>query len=112
MRRNTPPLLQRMTERQVGELVVHRTTIREPKTGCRVAHSFPNEAAAINSALRMNEIADWFGLLKARSEGHNPNCQSELQQIAENFGGKLATGNHDNIAQVLCANAVAAVERA
>jgi hypothetical protein len=111
MRTKLPPLLQRMTERQVGELVVKRDRIYEPKTGCRVAHSFPNEAAAINAALRMNEIADWFGLLKARSEGHNPNCQSELQQIAENFGGKLATGNHDKMAESLCARAVAAVER-
>jgi hypothetical protein len=111
MRRNTPPLLQRMTERQIGELIVKRTYIYEPKTGCRVAHSFPNEAAAINAALRMNEIVDWFGLLKARSEGHSPNCQHELQQIAENFGGKLATGNHDKLAERLCADAVAAVER-
>lgn len=111
MRSRTPPLLQRMMERQVGELIVKRNYIYEPKTGCRVAHSFPNEAAAINAALRMNEIVDWFGLLKARSEGYSPNCQGELQQIAENFGGQLATGNQDRMAENLCAQVVAEVER-
>lgn len=112
MIRSTPPLLQKMLEREVGELVVRRTTIYEPRTGCRVARDFPTEVAAINAALRMNEVADWFGLLKSRAEGHNPNCQDELQRIAEAFGGKLATNNaRSGFAESACANAVAAVER-
>jgi hypothetical protein len=101
-----------MFEREVGELVVRRSTIYEPKTGCRVAYDFPNEAAAVNAALRMNEVVDWFGVIKTRAEGHSPNSQGELRRIAEDFGGKLATGNaRSGFAESACANAVAAVER-
>ena len=112
MRRNTPPLLQKMFEREVGELQIRYNAIYEPKSGCRVAYDFPSEAAAINAALRMNEIADWFGVVKARSEGLNPNCQDELKRIVEDFGGKLSTGNNrSGLAESACSRAVAAVER-
>lgn len=83
MRRRTPPLLDRMMSHQVGELVVRRDRIIEPRTGCRVAHSFPSEQAAINAAQEMNEVADWFGLIKTRSEGNRPNCQDELSGRTE-----------------------------
>jgi hypothetical protein len=111
VRRKTPPLLRKMLERQVGELVVMRDRIIEPKTGCRVAYDFPNEAAAVNAALRMNEIVDWFGLIKARADGHQPNCEAELNRIAEDFGGKLANGNTAGMAESICAKVVADVER-
>lgn len=105
----TPPLLQRMIERQVGDLVVRRDRIIEPITGCRVAYDFPSEAAAINAALRMNEVADWIGLLKTRAERQRPNCQDELRQIAEAFGGKLADGATDRT-EAVCAAAISRIE--
>lgn len=112
MRRNTPPLLQRMMERKVGELVVFKTTITEPRTGFRVAYDFPTESAAANAALRMNDVVDWFGVIKARAEGKSPNSQAELERIVADFGGKLATGNaHSGMAEAACAKVVAAVER-
>lgn len=89
----TPPLLRKMTELRVGELVVRRDRIIEPRTGFRVAHGFPSETKAIDAAREMNEVADWFGILKTRAEGGRPNCQSELERIAEAHGGKLADGN-------------------
>jgi hypothetical protein len=109
--RSTPPLLERMNQREIGELVVWRDRIIEPKTGCRVAFGFPSEVAAINAALRMNEVADWFGLLKARAEGHRPNCQDELKRIAEEFGGKIAEGAEGMGVESLCAKAVARFDK-
>lgn len=110
MRTKTPPLLQRMTEHKVGELIVRRDRIIEPRTGCRVAHSFPNEAAALIAAREMNEVADWFGVIKARSEGRPLNCQGELRAIAERHGGLLADGGKGMGVEGMCARVVAAVE--
>jgi hypothetical protein len=87
----SPPLLRKMNEVAVGELRVYHTTIIEPLTGLVVAKGFPNGAAALQAAVEMNEVADWFGILKVRAEGRNPNCQDELQRIATKYGGELAT---------------------
>jgi len=104
------PLLRKMLERQVGDLVVRRDRIIEPRTGLRVAGSFPNEAAAIAAATEMNEVADWVGLIKVRAEGGRPNCQDELRAIAERHGGKLGDGGGEG-SEVVCAKTVAAIER-
>lgn len=110
--KTTPPLLQKMFERQVGDLVVRRREIFEPKSGCRVAYEFPNDDAAEKAAAKMNEVADWFGIIKSRAGGINPNCQDELGRIALEFGGKLATGNKNSgIAEARCAEAASAAEQ-
>ena len=106
----TPPLLQRMMERKVGELVVFRNRIIEPQTGCRIAYDFPSEVAAMNAALRMNEIADWIGVIKVIADGRQPNCKSELIQIAEAFGGKLATGATERT-EAVCAKVAIRIEK-
>ena len=109
--RSIPPLLRRMMERQVGDLVVRRDRIIEPKTGCYVARDFPNEAAAINAALRMNEVADWIGILESRAAGNQLNCQDELRRIAEDFGGKLADGAKVMGVGSICASALARIDK-
>jgi hypothetical protein len=110
---NTPPLLRKMNETQVGDLVVYGGTIIEPLTGCVVGRGFPDKRAAMAAAKEMNEVADWFGILKTRAEGNRPNCQDELQRIAEVHGGKLGDGaKHQDGTEALCAAAVARVEGA
>lgn len=111
LKSRTPGLLKRMTERRVGELIVMRDRIIEPRTERRVAHGFPNEGAAVKAAEEMNEVADWFGIIKARAEGMKPNCQEELRAIAERYGGKLSDGASGAGLEELCAKVVAAVER-
>jgi hypothetical protein len=109
LRANTPLLLQMMNGRPVGDLLVRRNEIIEPLTGCRVAGGFPNMVSAVNAALRMNDVADWLGVLKTRAAGGLPNCQDELRQIAENFGGKLSDDANKRT-EDRCAEIVAAVE--
>lgn len=111
LRSKTPGLLQRMIEHKVGELVVRRDRIIEPCTDCRVASGFPSTEAAIAAATEMNEVADWFGVIKTRAEGRRPNCQDELRQIAERHGGKFGDGGKGFGVDKLCAQIVAAVER-
>lgn len=106
-----PSLLQRMMERTVGDLLVRRRGIYEPLSGRCVARDFPSETAAVNAALRMNEVTDWIGVLKTRANGRSPNCQSELEEIAKNFGGKLATGAKGTSVEEHCARIVRAYER-
>jgi hypothetical protein len=89
---STPPLLRKMNERQVGELVIYNRRIIEPLSQCCVAHSFPNNDKAAAAAAAMNEVADWFGIIKTRAEGGRPNCQDELERIAIANGGKLGDG--------------------
>lgn len=105
-----PPLLQKMMEVPVGDLVVRRDCIIEPKTGCRVASGFPNRASAIAAATEMNEVTDWFGVIKSRAEGHRPNCQSELERIANLHGGSLYLRQVPGT-EKLCAAVVAQMER-
>ena len=107
----TPPLLQKMLEVPVGELVVRRDRIIEPKTGCRIASGFPSQQSAIAAATAMNEVADWFGILKTRAEGKRPNCQGELERIAKAYGGQLG-GGATVVTQRICVRAVAAREKA
>ena len=102
MRKSTPPLLERMMELRVGELVVYRGRIIEPRTRCAVAKDFPSDDAACKAAAEMNEVADWVGVLKARADKRRPNCQAELMRIAEAHGGKLADGS-DHRTTLLCA---------
>lgn len=112
LRSRTPGLLQRMTEHKVGELVVRRDRIIEPRTDCRVASGFPSTEAAIAAAHEMNEVADWFGIIKTRAEGgRRPNCQDELRCIAEKHGGQFANGGRGLGVDKLCAKIVAEVER-
>lgn len=106
----TPPLLQKMLERKVGDLVVFRNKIMEPQTGCRIAYDFPSEVAAVNAALRMNEIADWSGIIKVIAAGRQPNCKGDLMHIAEAFGGKLATGATERTEEV-CAKVAIRIEK-
>lgn len=94
--KSTPPLLRKMMEDRVGDLVVFRDRIVEPRSMCCVAHSFPSREGAIKAATEMNEVADWVGVLKARADGRRPNCQVELQRIAEANGGKLGDGSTDD----------------
>ena len=101
----TPPLLRKMLEVPVGELVVRRDQIVEPLSGCRVASGFPNQEAAIAAAREMNEVADWVGILKTRAEDRRPNCQDELKAIAERHGGSLSENGHGGAIE-LCARAV------
>lgn len=103
-----PPLLQKMLEVSVGELMVQCERIIEPKTGCRVAWGFPDKESAIAAAMAMNEVADWFGIIKTRAEGHRPNCQAELQRIAQAYGGFITLEAGD--AERRCAEVVARFE--
>lgn len=89
---STPPLLRKMNETKVGDLIVWNRRIVEPLTGCCVAHSFPSNEKAIAAAGAMNEVADWFGIIKVRAEGKRPNCQDEIERIAVEYGGKLGDG--------------------
>lgn len=91
------PLLKRMMEQKVGDLIVRKDRIYEPLSGCRVAHSFPTEQAAIAAATEMNEVADWVGVLKTRAEGNQPNCQDELERIIKAHGGEIASGSNETI---------------
>ena len=101
----TPPLLRRMNESRVGELAVYNRRIIEPRTDCCVASGFPSNEAACAAAAEMNDIADWIGVIKARAEGRKPNCQAELERIAQAHGGQLGHGaNADTM--VRCAAAV------
>ncbi len=102
---STPPLLRKMFEDRVGDLVVYRDRIVEPRSMCCVARGFPSHESALKAAAEMNEVADWIGVLKARSEGRRPNCQGELQRIAEAHGGKLGDGAGEATYQA-CAKAV------
>jgi len=107
---NTPPLLRKMNETQVGELVVYARRVIEPLTGCCVAHSFPDNKKAIAAARAMNEVADWFGIIKTRSEGKRPNCQAEIERIAIEHGGKLGDGAGQSTYD-RCASVVSTKER-
>lgn len=89
---NTPPLLAKMIEVQVGEIVVRGNRIVEPATGCRIAGGFPSRDAAIRAATAMNEIADWPGVIKTRAENGRPNCLPELERIAKEHGGVIGDG--------------------
>lgn len=86
-RGSAPPLLQRMNERRVGDLLVRYRDIIEPRTGLGVARDFPSEVAAISAATEMQMVADFTGLIKVRAEGQRPNCQQELAGIAQKYGG-------------------------
>ncbi len=99
--RQTPPLLRRMNETAVGDLVVYGDRIIEPKTGLRVAGNFPSNQKAIEAATAMNEVADWPGIIKCRADGGRPNCQDELKRIAESFGGAFGDGGR-GLAEEVC----------
>lgn len=86
----SPPLLRKMNETRVGDLVVYNRTIMEPLTDCRVASDFPTNDAALAAAREMNEVADWHGIIKTLAKGERPNCQDELKRIAAAHGGKLS----------------------
>lgn len=88
---SSPPLLRKMNEIRIGEIVVYNRTILEPMTGCRVAYDFPTKEAAVNAAHEMNEVANWHGILKTLARGERPNCQDELKRIAQSHGGKLSS---------------------
>jgi hypothetical protein len=106
----TPPLLRKMSEARVGDLVVRKDRIYEPQTGLRVAHSFPTHEAAVAAARAMNEVADWFGVIKTRAEGRLPNCMDELRRIISEHGGTIADGG--GIApEAICADTVSRIER-
>jgi hypothetical protein len=102
----TPPLLRKMSEIPVGEIVVYGDRIVEPKTGCLIARNFPSRDRAIEAARAMNKVADWFGIIKTRAAGGRPNCQDELKRIAEEFGGLFGDDNSD-FAVARCAAVVA-----
>ncbi len=106
---STPPLLRKMMETVVGDLVVLRDRISEPKSGLMVASGFPDHSAAIAAARQMNEVADWFGVLKARADGRNPNCIDELERIAAAHGGVLGRKSPKEGAAI-CAETVARYE--
>jgi hypothetical protein len=105
MYNHTPPLLAKMLETSVGELVIRRDRIIEPRSGCCVARYFPTKEAAIAAAKEMNEVADWTGVLKTRAQDGMPNCQTELERIAEKHEGKLATGG-GSLSAAICQRAV------
>jgi len=111
MMRNTPPMLRKMMETPVGDLVVYGDRIMEPRTGCCVGRDFPSKEKAIEAAKAMNEVADWPGIIKTRAEGRSPNCQDELRRIAENFGGKIADGGR-GLAEQVCQLAAAKIDSA
>lgn len=106
----TPPLLDKMLETKVGDLVVRRDRIIEPLTGCRVASGFPTSNAAEQAAKEMNAVADWPGIIKCRAEDRLPNCINELDRIAQKHGGQLGRGANENTVAA-CARAAAALDR-
>jgi len=108
---STPPLLSKMLEVTVGDLIVRETRIVEPRTNCTVARNFPSREKAIAAAREMNEVADWVGVLKTRAEGKRPNCQAELRRIAETHGGSFAE-NANVATHMLCAAVVESIETA
>jgi hypothetical protein len=106
-----PPLLSRMLRVAVGDVAVtHDGRIVEPKTDCLIASGFPDQEAAISAAKEMNEIADWFGIIKARAAGHRINCADELERIAAAHGGFLGREASQKTKRV-CADVVAQYER-
>ncbi len=107
---NTPPLLKRMLDVSVGDIVVRGSAIVEPVSKCFIATGFPSRGAAIKAAEEMNAVADWIGIVKTRASGKSPNCQPELQRIAEAHGGKLSDGG-GIVGQDYCAAVVARIER-
>jgi hypothetical protein len=105
----TPPLLRKMLEIPIGDIIVRGNSIVEPVSTCRIAHGFPSKDAAIKAAQEMNEVADWIGIVKTRAEGRSPNCQDELRRIAEAYGGVLSDGG-GQLGEVFCAAVVAKIE--
>jgi hypothetical protein len=105
----TPPLLKKMLVVPVGEIVVRGSAIVEPVSGCFIAAGFPSKAAAVKAAEEMNAVADWIGIVKTRAGGRSPNCQPELQRIAEAHGGRLSDGG-GKLGETYCAAVVSRIE--
>lgn len=76
----------------VGQLVVHRRrcegwSVREPISRVYVAWNFGTRQAAVAAAREMDEIADWWGIVKLVARGEKPNCGGVVLAIIERHGG-------------------------